>query len=577
MQLALGVLGLATALSIELRPAKSQASGSANAAPAAAEPGQPGAAPPSGSAAAEPPVEPAAENDDGDGDGSGRPVSAMPVDPAERARWLTRELDAAVAGRAGLAGAKLGAIAVDLATGATLWQHQADVPLSLASTTKLFTGAAALHALGPGYLWRTAFYGEEAPGASAAELRDDTIDVLYLRGRGDPTLDLSNLRALATDLADRGIRRIRKEIVLDTTFFDDALEPPHFDEQPKERAAFRAPVSALSLARNSVVVIATADADGASPPRVRLEPPVDELFRVVADELVTTPDGKTRVRIDVVPKPGKNAKLELRLSGQLAAGGPPFYRRIRIDDPVAFVGAALRQALDERGIRAPSRVTLGAVPNKAKLLVAYDGPPLAEVVRRMNKTSDNFLAEVVFKTLGAATRAAAGPATWADGAAAVQRYVGGLGLAGSVRLDNGSGLFDASAASPAQLAHLLAAAARDFRVAPDFIASLPVGGVDGTLQGRFEGRPAAGLVRAKTGTLAQVSALAGYVGVESQRLVAFAVLVNGLAPQQRREARALQEDLIDVLALYLGAPAATPAPPPAVTPNGPPPPPASGR
>ena len=140
---------------------------------------------------------------------------------------------------------------------------------------------------------------------------------------------------------------------------------------------------------------------------------------------------------------------------------------------------------------------MGEVPEKARLLVAFDSPTLAEVVRRMNKTSDNFVAEVVFKTLGAGQRTTPGPATWDDAAAGMRAFVASLGLPSPVRVDNGSGLFDASAASASQVVALLGTALRDFHIGPEFLASLPIGGVDGTLQSRFRGRPAAGLVRGR--------------------------------------------------------------------------------
>lgn len=568
---ALAVAGPVLLASIQRAPAVSQAAAAAEtpASPPARSPGgAAGEAEGSGSAgaAAGEPAEPGAESGEGgEGeDAAGRAVSAPPPSPAERARWLAKELDAAVAARPALTGAKLGCAAVDVASGAPLWQHQGEAPMSIASTTKLFTAASALSRLGPGYVWRTALYGGEEKDATPEEQKDGTLETLYLRGRGDPTLEYSALRALARDLADRGIVRISKELVIDASFFDGDVEPPHFIEQPKERAAFRAPVSGLQLGRNAVTVIVTTAPDGAQPPKVRLEPPVEDYFKLVTDELVTTADGKTRIRLEVVPKKtgGRDKKqLELRVSGQLRADGPGFYRRLRVDDPLGFAAAALRTALAEQGIRTPTKVSFGAVPLTAKLYAAFDSPTLAEVIRRMNKSSDNFLAESVWKTVGAETRSQPGPATWADAAAASAAFLAKLSLPSPIRIDNGSGLFDASAASASQLVALLRAVYADFRIAPDFVASLPVGGVDGTLQSRFRKRAALGQVRAKTGTLAQVSALAGFVGVDAAHPIAFAILTNNLTPAQKGEARALQEDLVEILALYAGAPPLPAAPP----------------
>jgi D-alanyl-D-alanine carboxypeptidase/D-alanyl-D-alanine-endopeptidase (penicillin-binding protein 4) len=196
----------------------------------------------------------------------------------------------------------------------------------------------------------------------------------------------------------------------------------------------------------------------------------------------------------------------------------------------------------------------GVVPATAKLLAAHDSAPLSDVIRQMNKLSDNYLAECVLKTLGAQTKATPGSATWADGRAAVQRYLAEIGLpAAGYRVDNGSGLFDATEVSAKQVTTLLRAAHRDFRVGPDLVASLPVGGVDGTLAKRWRGHAAAGRIRAKTGTLDKVIALAGYVAIDSQRPVGFAILVNDIPPGQRASARTAADEILDALVSYLGA------------------------
>jgi D-alanyl-D-alanine carboxypeptidase/D-alanyl-D-alanine-endopeptidase (penicillin-binding protein 4) len=100
---------------------------------------------------------------------------------------------------------------------------------------------------------------------------------------------------------------------------------------------------------------------------------------------------------------------------------------------------------------------------------------------------------------------------------------------------------------------LLAKSHADYRVGPDLLASLPVGGYDGTLARRWLGKPALGRVRAKTGTLDKVITLAGYVAVEPGHVVAFAIFVNDVLPRDRRVARAAMDEMIDVIAAYLGA------------------------
>jgi D-alanyl-D-alanine carboxypeptidase/D-alanyl-D-alanine-endopeptidase (penicillin-binding protein 4) len=158
----------------------------------------------------------------------------------------------------------------------------------------------------------------------------------------------------------------------------------------------------------------------------------------------------------------------------------------------------------------------------------------------------------VLKTIGAETKTNPGPATWADGTTAVRTYLAKLGLpAAGYRADNGSGLFGASEVSAKQVVTLLRAAYRDFRIGPDLVASLPIGGVDGTLAKRWHGHAARGRVRAKTGTLDKVTTLAGYIGLDGGHQLAFAILVNDIPAGQRPAARTVADDMIDVLLAYL--------------------------
>ena len=127
--------------------------------------------------------------------------------------------------------------------------------------------------------------------------------------------------------------------------------------------------------------------------------------------------------------------------------------------------------------------------------------------------------------------------------------------AAGYRADNGSGLFGATEVS-AQPARRRCCARRtqDFRIGPDLVASLPVGGVDGTLAKRWHGHPASGRVRAKTGTLDKVTTLAGYVAIDGDHPLAFAILVNDIPPGQRASARTVADEIIDALVAYLAAP-----------------------
>jgi D-alanyl-D-alanine carboxypeptidase/D-alanyl-D-alanine-endopeptidase (penicillin-binding protein 4) len=477
--------------------------------------------------------------------GSGSAVHLVaPKDPKARPGWLKEHLEAALA-RPTLGKAKVAVAVYDLQAGAELYAHDADAGMNLASNAKLLTSVAALGTLGGGFRWRTAVYADELDEATGIVKGN-----LYVRGRGDPMLSAGDLRALADDVAARGVRTVEGQLVIDGSYFDDQVEPPHYADQPKERAGFRAPVASFGVARSAVTVIITPE-PGADA-RARLEPDAGDYVKLAKVDVKTIADGKTRVRVDAKPK---RDHLELEITGQIRPADGSYDRRERVDDPQRFAAEVLRRALAERGVHVAKRALgSGPVPPTAKLIAEHDSPPLATVVRDMNKYSDNYVAESVLKTLGAETRATPGPATWADGTAAVKAYLAKVGLpAGSYRAENGSGLFGASEVSAHQITTLLRAAHADYRVGPDLVASLPVGGQDGTLAKRWHGHEAAGRVRAKTGTLDKVITLAGYVGVDGGHPLAFAIFVNDIPAGQRPAARALADDMIDALVAYLEA------------------------
>lgn len=523
------LFGLLALVSIDTGRAQSQGSGAG-----------------SGSAAATIDME---EEEGGADEGS---ALVAPKDPAQRGTWLVGQLDAAINARPLLSSrAKIGVSVVDLSTGAELYTHDADAAMSLASNAKLLTSVAALGTLGGGFRWRTAVLVDD-------KALDETTGIvagdLYVRGRGDPTLGSADLRALAIEVAARGVRQIKGKLVIDDSYFDADGEAPHFADQPKERAAFRAPIASFGVSRSSFIVNVIGEPGGGS--KVWLEPDAGDSIKLTKTEVTSISVGRTRIKVDIKPRKGsKTGELDVEVSGQIRYADGHWYTKRRVDNPTQFAGQIFKAALADYGVTFTKKaIATGTIPVNAKVLTAHDSQALASVIRDMNKSSDNYFAETVLKTLGAETRATPAPATWADGHAAVQTFLATMGLPpGSYRAENGSGLFDATAVSPKQLVTLLKGAHADYRIGGDLLASLPVGGEDGTLAKRWRNRIGAGRVRAKTGTLEKVATLAGYVAVDSNHVVAFAILVNEIPTGQKGPARAMADDMVDALVAYLDA------------------------
>jgi D-alanyl-D-alanine carboxypeptidase/D-alanyl-D-alanine-endopeptidase (penicillin-binding protein 4) len=479
---------------------------------------------------------------------AGPPVPAVPTDLAARDGWLVERLTQAATTPA-LGTSRVGAVVLDIRTGKALWTHDPDGRYNLASNAKVFTAATAFARLGAGFKWRTAaLVGLDAFDPLTGEVAGD----LYLKGRGDPTLTVADLDQIADDLRAIGVRSIRGGVVLDRSYFDATDEPPHFEEQKKERAGFRAPIASFMVNGNAIVVTIEPDPTGIASARVTVSPELADYVKLVQAEVLTVLNGRARLRIDTVIK---RDHLELKVTGQVRADAGPTYARRRIDDPVRFASELMRRALARHGITVrKKRVATGETPRTARTLAVHDSRPLGDVLRDMTKTSNNTTAEAVLKTIGAETRATPGSATWDDGIAAIRSHVADTcQIGGSFRIENGSGLFGSTDVTPAQLVGLLACAHRDYRVGPDLTAALAIAGVDGTLARRLVTSPARGRIRAKTGTLAAVTTVAGFAAVDGDRELAFAILVNDIPPGARGVARAMQDAMLDAMIAYLDA------------------------
>lgn len=478
-------------------------------------------------------------------------VSLAPPKGANRAvrdAWLGDRIRALIAERPALARARIGIYVQDVESSRVVYAQNAEERYSVASNAKIITAAAALAMLGPGFRYRTSVL------AKAIDANGVVNGDLYLRGRGDPDFGTEDLVRLADDVALAGIQTVRKNIIIDDQYFGSETLPPHFDEQPDEQAAFRPAVSALSLNFNSFAVVVTPALSGHGRALVTIDPPNDYI-RIKKNELITQPSGRNRILLTSKVVQGH---MEVEIRGQIRADSGVTRLRRRVEDPALYVGAVFRALLAQRGIRVQGKkIKRGATPLEARVVAVIESEPLALLVHGLGKQSNNFVAEVLLKTLGAESRAADArdPLTWEHGLAVVRSFLtNDMGLPeGSFRYGNGSGLFDATELSPVQLVRVLTQAHRDPRYGPDFSSSLSIAGEDGTLRHRMHGSAARGHVRGKTGTLATVSSLCGYAAVDGMRPLAFAIAINGMPAtgQAKRDARTLQDGIADALVAYL--------------------------
>jgi D-alanyl-D-alanine carboxypeptidase/D-alanyl-D-alanine-endopeptidase (penicillin-binding protein 4) len=413
--------------------------------------------------------------------------------------------------------ARVGVDVRALPSGEIVFQHNPDELLNPASNVKLFTAAAGLLRLGPEYRFTTEVYADPSwkPG-------DSTVGTLYLRGKGDPSLVSERLWLIAAELQHRGIKQV-KNIVADDTFFDDQREGAGWDQENSDRP-YMAPTGALSLNFNSVAVYVSPGAKPGHKARVELEPASG--FFQLDNQVITAPSrGRQRIVISSIAA-GERQRIMVR--GRIPAGraGGIFYKKI--DNPPLYAAHTLRDYMERRGIAVRGKVRLGTAPAEAALVHAFESPQLGVIIRDLNKLSNNFIAEQLLKTLGAEVKGA--PGTWAKGIAAAEDALAEMGIPrGSFVMKNGSGLNDTNRFSAAQLSRLLVEVSRRFPLESEFTSSLAVAGRDGTVRLRMDGTDAQGRLRAKTGTLENVSALSGYVVSAGGEKYAFAIVVNDFA------------------------------------------------
>ena len=416
----------------------------------------------------------------------------------------------------------------------------ARTPMNPASVMKLVTAFAALERLGPAHTWRTRV-------ATHGPIRNGVLEGdLFLVGGGDPVLGYDRVWKLLRRLRALGVERIAGDIVLDAT----ALRLPAHDPDAFDGRGLRPYNSGphgLLLNYNTLLLGLYPGKAANEPVTLAAEP---ALAGIEIDNRILTSDAPCGTWYGDLQASIEGGR-RLVLSGSLpAACGPRTWSAAPL--PPAAYGAALVSTLwSEVGGRLGGTVRDGRTPADAKELFSDDSPSLAEVVRDMNKWSSNVIARQLLATLGSALPSSTAPVP--DMVAGGARLAGELLAAAGVDTDglvieNGSGLSRIERIRADSLGNLLLKAWQRPWM-PEYIAALPVAGLDGTARGRLRNSPASGQAHIKTGTLNGVRAMAGYLLDRHGRRHAVVMMVNH--PEAASSAAA-QDALMDWL--WAGAP-----------------------
>jgi D-alanyl-D-alanine carboxypeptidase/D-alanyl-D-alanine-endopeptidase (penicillin-binding protein 4) len=389
------------------------------------------------------------------------------------------------------------------------------VPRNPASTMKVLTTYAALEMLGPAYTWRTRAY-------ATGPVRDLVLDGnLVLEGGGDPFMTADRWWGFVNGLRQAGVDRIAGDVVIDNGYFAfQGEDRGAFDDRPFR--TYNVLPDALLVNFQAVSVSVIPDlATGSVRTRVNPWP-----ANLAVDSAVQLQRGPCRRGTGgvVVAMPEGPTGNRMSLAGRYASGcGPLTITRAVMRAP-EFAFGTFKTYWQQSGGSLDGGLRMGTVPPDARLLYTHESLTLAEVIRLVNKYSSNVMARHLLLTLAA--EKSGRPATVAVAQRVLSEFLASRGISiPELVIENGSGLSRNERISAAGLAAVLADAWRS-QYSPEFQASLPLSAVDGTLRRRFRAPEMEGRLRMKTGSLEDVSALAGFVNAASGRTYVAVVMLN---------------------------------------------------
>jgi serine-type D-Ala-D-Ala carboxypeptidase/endopeptidase (penicillin-binding protein 4) len=410
-----------------------------------------------------------------------------------------------------------------LETGEIIFQRNARKGFMPASNMKLFTTAAALIKLGPDFQLQTEVY-------ATGEIDDQGVlkGDLVVRGMADPALSGryydGNMtwvfQTWADSLKKAGIRKIQGRIIGDDTYFDDELlgEAWSWDYQSDYYAA---QISALTFNDNCVDIIFTPGDSVGDSTSFRLQPRTDY---ITLENRVKTADKVQGTRIRLDRQQGGNHVV---CTGSLYKKEEKQTEWVTVENPTRYTVVVLRSVLEENGITSGEVFDIDELPgfeyDKSQRVAIHYAPPMHEIIKTVNKVSQNLFAELLLRVVG---KEYAGKGSADAGEQVAKELFSGMGInPEEIFMADGSGLTRVDMVSPQSVITLLRTM-RQHTYGNYYYDSLPIAGVDGTISKRMQGTAAEDNVHAKTGYINRVRALSGYVTTRDGEELVFSMIVN---------------------------------------------------
>lgn len=386
------------------------------------------------------------------------------------------------------------------------YAHNADKKFVPASLSKIPTAGAALELLGLQHKFVTGIY------ITGKIENSDLNGDLYIKGGGDPGLVSENYWSIVNELKRSGIRKINGKIYVDDYLFDDDRYSVGRQTRRVDRA-YDAPVGALSFNWNSVNIFVRPDQEVGESARVFLDPE-NEYVKLI-NRCKTA--RKTNIQVD---RETKNGKDTIIVSGTINVNDKEKVVYKSITNPELWAGYNFKAFLNRDGIVYSSEIERKPTPNTAIQIVAFESKPMIEIVSDMAKFSNNYVAEMLTKSMSGAT-----PASMDGGVVKIRRWIEESGISPTAyTFVSPSGFSHDNLFTPKDMGLILERIGKNFKIASEFKTALPVSGVDGTLKSRLRDQQ----VRGKTGYLSGAVGLAGYFQKNGQEY-AFVFMYNGNA------------------------------------------------
>ena len=453
-----------------------------------------------------------------------------------------------------------GLLILDAQTGETLYQQNADRYFVPASNMKLFTTALALTKLGPDYRFHTTL---ETSGTIVNGVVTGSVTLM---GRGDPNLSNRKfpynlkeefdgppekvLAELADGLVAKGVKEISGDVIGDDSYFPRERYPSgwEIDDMVWE---YGAAISSIVVGDNTVALTLTPGDQPGSPVQAS-ESPATPDFLVENDVVTSAPDVKSDLTL--TREPGSSLVV---VKGTMPAKSPPRKLVLAVEEPAQHAAAVLKRLLEDRGVHvdgiARARHEAAKTQGDPTVLAEHVSVPLGDAVKLINKISQNLHTEMLLRTVA---RQSGMWATDDDLMKAPQDFYASAGISpDDVVQSDASGLSRHDLVTPRAIVALLQFAQKQpwFET---YFNSLPVAGVDGTLEDRMKNTPAAGHIHAKTGSVEHVRTLSGFADTPSGRRLIFSFLSNNQAGKNHEAADALTGLSVAMLEEFNSAPPA---------------------